>query len=145
MFDELNKYKKSGNFFFRATDSLTEVSNVPANRYGVYLVYALCKGRVELIYIGRSGVPPKDQQPAAKAKNIVDLKRDIIDGLQFGETERKNAWPIQMMVEDIDALHVHWYVTVDKKNDDLPSYMRTKIMQIYQSIYGKRPRWNSGI
>lgn len=141
MFDELNKYKQ-GNFFFRATDSLVEVCNITKNKYGLYLVYALNKGRVELIYIGKSVNPPKNESADQPKKSIEGLKEELLNGHQFGDIERKNSWPVQLMIEDIEALHVHWYVTYDKKNQDLPSSVRTKILQIYRGIYGDVPRWN---
>lgn len=141
MFDELNKYKQ-GNFFFRATDSLVEVCNITKNKYGLYLVYALNKGRVELIYIGKSGNPHRSEVIVAKKPSPEGLKENLLNGYQFGAIERKNSWPVQLMIEDIEALHIHWYVTYDKKNQDLPSSVRTKILQIYQGIYGNLPRWN---
>lgn len=140
MFDELTKYKQ-GNFFFQVTDSLSEVCNLSNKCYGIYLVYGLCKGKVELIYIGKSAAP--EGKRAAGAANV-DLRQDLLNGYQFDETERKNAWPVQMMIEDIEALHIHWYITYDEKHNDLPASMKTKILQIYQSIYGRLPRWNVG-
>lgn len=141
MFDELEKYTKQGNFFYQATDSLEEVCNAPSDQYGVFLVYALKKGRVELIYIGKSGV---DLLGAVEGgEHICDGLRDnLVEGLHFDETRRKNSWPVQMLIEDIEALHVHWYVTYDGKFKDRPKYIKSKLLQIYQSIYGKTPRWN---
>ncbi|AOM79285.1 hypothetical protein [Pedobacter steynii] len=141
MFDELSKYKQ-GNFFFQATDSLVEVCNVDRNKYGLYLVYALRKGRVELIYINKSGPPEKPGLVASPGDIADDLRENLLNGYQFGEIERKNSWPVQMMIEDIEALHVHWYVTYDDKNKDLPATMKSRILQIYQGIYSCVPRWN---
>lgn len=141
MFDELSKYKQ-GNFFFQATDSLVEVCNLTKDKYGLYLVYALSKGRVELVYINKSG-PPEKAGVVKEPKDIADdLRENLLNGYQFGEIERKNSWPVQMMIEDIEALHVHWYVTYDEKNHDLPATVKSKILQIYQGIYGHLPRWN---
>ncbi|MBK6340659.1 MAG: hypothetical protein IPF63_14110 [Bacteroidetes bacterium] len=55
MFDELNKYKQNDHFFFKPTDNLGKVCNAPTDKSGVYVIHALKGGRVELIYIGRSG------------------------------------------------------------------------------------------
>lgn len=55
MFDELTKYKNSDHFFFQATDALSQVCNAPTNQHGIYIVYALKRERIELVYIGRSG------------------------------------------------------------------------------------------
>lgn len=141
MFDQLSKYKQ-GSFFFQPTDSLVEVCNVPKNKYGLYLVYALSKGRVELVYINKSG-PPEKKGVIKDPRDVADdLRENLLNGYQFGEIERKNSWPVQLMIEDIEALHVHWYVTSDEKNNDLPATIKTKILQIYMGIYGHLPRWN---
>jgi hypothetical protein len=55
MFDELNKYKLNDHFFFKSTDNLNLVCNAPNDKSGVYIIYQLKNGRIELIYIGRSG------------------------------------------------------------------------------------------
>ena len=55
MFDLLDKYKTNGHFFFRPTDSLEEVCNAPDNKNGVYVVYQLKDGHVDMVYIGASG------------------------------------------------------------------------------------------
>lgn len=59
MLDHLNKYK-SNHFFFKPDDNLMEVCNAPTDKSGVYVVYALAKGKIELIYIGRSGKKGED-------------------------------------------------------------------------------------
>jgi hypothetical protein len=55
MFDETNKYKNSGNFFFEKGDQLSEVSKQVPEEPGVYYILKLAKGKVELVYIGKSG------------------------------------------------------------------------------------------
>jgi len=55
MFDEPAKYKYSDHFFFTINDSLIEVCNAPTNKSGIYIVYALKDGQIELVYIGCSG------------------------------------------------------------------------------------------
>jgi hypothetical protein len=55
MFEQLEKYKSNGHFFFEEKDDLNNVCNASKNGIGVYLVYALKKGKTELIYIGSSG------------------------------------------------------------------------------------------
>lgn len=142
MFDELNKYSNQGNFFFIATDSLVEVCNIPVDKYGIYVAYALKHGRIELIYIGKSGFTPKVDIEGRPSEEIDDIRESLLTGYQFGDIERKHSWPVQMMIEDIEALHIHWYVTFDAAHHDLPAYMQNKILQIYQGIYGAIPRWN---
>lgn len=55
MFDELKKYKNNGHFFFTPSDNLASVCNAPAKHSDIYCIYALQKGKVNLIYIGISG------------------------------------------------------------------------------------------
>ncbi len=44
MFDELEKYKSNGHFFFDEKDELENVCNAPKNGMGVYVVFALKNG-----------------------------------------------------------------------------------------------------
>eukprot|EP01133_Synstelium_polycarpum_P017655 gene17655-21052_t len=134
MFDELEKYTFKGNFFYRPTDSLEEVCNAPSSYYGVFLVYALRKGKVELIYIGKSGVELFGN--ANTEGHICDGLRDnLVDGLHFDETSRKNCWPVQMFIEDIEALHVHWYLW---KNTEMEFWIRPNL--ILFGVIGSRTR-----
>lgn len=55
MFDELTKYKHNDHFFFEATQKIREVCNAPTDKSGLYTIYKLAKGKIELIYIGSSG------------------------------------------------------------------------------------------
>ncbi|MEJ7558198.1 MAG: hypothetical protein WKF66_07805 [Pedobacter sp.] len=110
MFDELSKYKKNGHFFFQADDQLAKVSNVPKDFEGIYLIYALERGRINLVYIN-SKLP-------------------------------EGHWAPKMLLENIEALDVYWYVTQDKRTKDVPKDVEEEILEIYQSIYGTTPRWN---
>ena len=55
MFDELNKYKNKGHFFLSNSDKLSEQSKDVPNLPDVYYILRLAKGRVDLVYIGKSG------------------------------------------------------------------------------------------
>jgi hypothetical protein len=44
--------------------------------------------------------------------------------------------------EQIDALDIYWFVTMDEDNNDLPGYIEGLLMQQYFKIYGKLPEWN---
>jgi len=48
MFDELADYKNNDHFFLNPDDSLTEVCNAPRTASGVFLVYELAHGDIEL-------------------------------------------------------------------------------------------------
>ena len=143
MFDDLEKYSLNGSFFFQATDRLEEVCNAPCDQFGVFLVYALRKGRVELIYIGKSGYHITGTKGTLDTSLHDGLRENLIDGLHFDETKRKNSWPVQMLIEDIEALHIQWYVTCDSQYKDRPKTVKMKILKIYKNIYSSFPRWNS--
>ena len=53
MLDELGKYKEKDHFFFQSNEALAMACNAPTDKSGVYVVYALKNGKIELIYIGR--------------------------------------------------------------------------------------------
>ncbi len=145
MFDELEKYKIKGNFFFQSTDSLEEVCTAPVEQYGVFLVYALQKGKVELVYIGKTGLSltKKSQKEEQESKVSDGLKDNLVEGLHFDETKRKHCWPVQMLIEDIEVLHIHWYVTWETKHKDRPKAIKVKLLKLYKNIFGVFPRWNS--
>ena len=60
MFDELRKYKNNNHFFFSEKDDLKSVCNAPKNKSGVYIVYELKNGKIEMVYIGSSGKVQND-------------------------------------------------------------------------------------
>lgn len=113
MFDELNKYEQNDHFFFKRTDGLGQVCNAPTDKSGVYIVYALKNGRVELTYIGRSGKVQEDGAIFIRHAGLGGIKDRIVNGKQFGN-RRRISWPVQMTREKIEAL----------------------------VIYGRRPCWN---
>lgn len=115
MFDELSKYKQKDHFFFKPTDSLSEVCNAPRDKSGVYLVHALRGGRIALVYIGSSGKVSKDGKMVVGKTGLDGMKDTIVNGHQFGEIPRKISWPVKMMSENIEALDAYWYVTHEGK------------------------------
>ncbi|PIB28404.1 hypothetical protein BFP77_09510 [Maribacter sp. 4U21] len=81
MFDELDKYKSNGHFFFSADDEILTVCNAPKNGVGTYIVYALKGGKIELIYIGSSG---KILQSGHKKVRIGEMCDRLVNGKQYG-------------------------------------------------------------
>ena len=138
MFQELEKYKSNGHFFFSENDKLGEVCNAPKDGIGIYLVFALKGGRIELIYIGSSG---KMKQTGVEKIRNGGMSDRIINGKQFGDV-RKITWRQKLIDEKIEALDVYWYETFDKKNSDIPSYVKGLIIQRFFELYGELPKWN---
>jgi len=141
MFDELNKYKQNDHFFFKPSDNLGQVCNAPTDKSGVYIIYALKGGRVELIYIGRSGEIKSDGLLFIRKAGLGGLKDRLVNGKQFGEA-RRNSWKQKMVDEKIEALDIYWYATHNEKFIDCPRILENKLLQKHLVIYGRLPKWN---
>lgn len=138
MFDELSKYQVTDHFFFSSDDQLARVCNAPKNSAGIYTVFALAGGRIELIYIGSSGKLKNNGAIKIRKGGLYDR---IVNGKQF-DAERKNSWPLRMQTEKIEALDVYWYETFNKQVKDIPAFVESFLMQIHFEQFGKLPRWN---
>jgi len=55
MFSGLDKYKNNGHFFFEKDKNLKELSKDVPNLPGVYYILRLSRGKIDLVYIGKSG------------------------------------------------------------------------------------------
>lgn len=144
MFDELSKYKHSDHFFFKPTDNLNQVCNAPTDKSGVYIIYALKGGRIELVYIGRSGEVKSDGTLFIRKAGIGGLKDRLVNGKQFGEP-RRNSWKTIMNYENIEALDIYWYATHNEKFTDCPKIIEDNLLKKYMEIYGQLPKWNNGL
>lgn len=130
MFDELKKYKKSGHFFFRKGDSLVKVSKEVPELPGVYYIIRLSNGRVDMVYIGKSGLKTQSGN-----KDLL-LKQSINNQQEFLDSKMSNA--------DIAGLDIYWFVTMDANHIDLPDYVLGLILQTHFDVYGRLPEWNTG-
>jgi len=139
MFDELEKYKLNDHFFFKPSDNLGLVCNAPTDKVGVYIIYALKNGKINLIYIGRSGEVKKDGTLFIRKGGLKDR---LVNGKQFGEP-RRNSWRIQMLKEKIEALDIYWYVTCTDNFTDCPRILENKLLQKHFDIYEQLPKWNN--
>jgi hypothetical protein len=145
MFDILDKYKTQDHFFLTPEQDLETVCNAPADKSGVYIIYALKKGRVELIYIGHSGKIEKDGSLSIRTEGLGGLKDEIVNGKQFGKTPAHIAWKKQMTRENIEALNIYWYVTHGTSYTDCPEVLKRNVLRQYQDIFGAFPKWNKSI
>jgi len=139
VFEELQKYSKTGSFKFEPSDRLSAVCNVGKSGSGVYLVYASGILGNELIYIGISG----QQGPEGKFKHRKDgLRGRFLTGKQFGDL-RRIAWPKQMIIEGIEELEVVWFVTYDDDQyKDIPRQIEERLIAQFKQAHGRWPRWN---
>jgi hypothetical protein len=135
MFEEVRKYKNNGHFFLRRGGLLAEESKDVPELPGVYFIMRLARGHVELVYIGKSGTIKQDMT----FKN--QLLKSSINGKQEG-IKSQDFFENKMIEENIDALDIYWFVTMDKSNNDLPGYVEGLLMQRFYELYGRLPEWN---
>lgn len=141
MYDELQNYS-SGHFFFKPTEKLISVCNAPTDKAGIYVVYALSQGRKELVYVGRSGKKRKDGGIQVRIAGCGGIKDRIVNGKHFNRVARRRSWPLQMLLERIEMLAVHWYVTYDDHHCDCPEDVERLLLEEHKHLYGRLPRWN---
>jgi len=136
MFDELNIYKQSGHFIFRSGQSLSNVSKDVPESAGVYLIYLLRRGKVELAYIGASGtINQKGEFSNQLLKGRINNKQDGFKRQAFFEEKMDND-------NSMEALDIYWYVTFEKDMQHLPGYVEAILLQRYFDIHGCLPEWN---
>jgi len=127
MFDETDKYKTNGHFFFNPGDILSEASAKVPNEPGVFIIYRLAKGNIDLVYIGQSGFHSSPLQDSINNR---------------GGTGMQELFEKKMPEENIDGLDIYWWVTVDGNHQDTPDYVKGLLIQRYYSIYEELPPWN---
>jgi hypothetical protein len=135
IFDDLLKYKKNGHFFFTGSDNLRNKSRDVLNMPGVYYILKLAKGKVELVYIGKSGSILQNGQ--FKDQLLNQRLNNKQDGIR-----REHYFLQKIESENIDALNIYWFVTMDEEHQDLPGYVEGIMMQRYYDLYGTLPKWN---
>ena len=141
MFDELSKYKQNDHFFFKPNDNLEQACNAPVNKGGLYIIYALKNGRIELVYIGYSGEVKPDNIALIGKEGLGGLQDQIVKGEQFGSPRHK-ILKAALMIEKMEAVDIYWYVTHTEKFVDNPKVVAKKLLKIHSEIYGRLPKWN---
>ena len=145
MFDEVRKYEQKGHFFFKANESLSIKCNAPSDKSGVYIIFSLKNGKIELIYVGQSGKLQADGSMFIRKAGLGGIKDIIVNGHQFGKIPRRISWPKQMAIEKIEGLDIYWYVTHNENYCDDPSNVEKSILKTYIQIYGRLPIWNNEV
>ena len=135
MFDETKKYKNNGHFFFNKGDSLKQVSKGVPDLPGVYYIVRLSGGRIEIVYIDKSGTI--QQNGRLKDQGLKSRLNNKQDGI-----ERQEFFEAQFLKENIDALDIYWFVTLDEKSRDLPGYVEGLLIQRFFEVHGRLPLWN---
>ncbi|MBK8149323.1 MAG: hypothetical protein IPK58_14240 [Acidobacteria bacterium] len=102
---------------------------------GVFYVVRLAKGRIDLVYIGKSRAVSRNGKV-----RLITL-RDEINDKQDG-IPRQKFFDRKMTEENIDGLDIYWFVTIDGRNHHLPGYVEGLLMQEHFERYGQLPVWN---
>lgn len=123
MFDELKKYGEGSHFFFEANKEMATACNAPS-KHGVFLIYLLNRGRIEMVYIGYT-------DPTAERS---DLKNEIESRAAFLKKKIK--------AEGAEAIDIYWYVTSTLRQEDSPKEVELAMMQQHLELFGTIPRWN---
>jgi len=130
MFDETKKYKNNGHFFFKKGDSLKEVSRKVPDLPGIHYIVRLSGGRIDLVYIGKSGTMKQNGKFNDQGLKIsLNSKHDGIETQDYFES--------RILKESIDAFDIYWFVTIDSKSQDLPSFAEGLLIQRFFELYGK--------
>lgn len=133
MFDETKKYKKTDHFFLKSDGKLESSCNAPKNSNGVFVVYQLKHGRIDLVLIGSSC----KIQKSGSVKKTDSLYNSIVNDPQFGI-----AWINKVKNEDIDGLDIYWYETFNQRTKDIPAFVQGTLLQKFFDINGRLPDWN---
>ena len=135
MFDELTTYDYQGNFHFKKGDDLSVKSLDVPKLPGVYYVIRLARGRVSLVYMGRSGAMLRN------GRFRKPLLKEAING-KMGRLSSQEFFDKKMEEEHIDMLDIYWFATFDGQHQDLPGYVEALIMQRYYDVHKRLPPWN---
>ena len=135
MFAETKKYKNNGHFFFKKGNKLSDVSRDVPELPGIYYIIRLAQGKVDLVYIGKSGTI--NQSGIFKDQLLKGRINNKSNGVK-----RQKFFEQKMDEENIDGLDIYWFITMDKSNNDLPGYAEALLMQRYFDIHGQLPPWN---
>lgn len=134
IFQGLEKYKQ-GHFFFEKSQNLKQQSKEVPSLPGVYYFLRLSRGKVDIVYIGKSGTILTDGTFKKQTlKERINNKQENIKRQQFLEQKIEE--------ESIDALDIYWFVTFDENHKDLPAFVEGQLMQQYFDLYGTLPPWN---
>jgi hypothetical protein len=135
---DLEKYENKGKFYFRINDVLSSVCNIPIRKdySGLYAFYSENK---ELIYVGISGRAGLDGNIIHRQDG---LRGRFLTGKQFGD-RRSKTFPIQMKLDRISILEIHWFVTYGDKAKDIPRPIEKAIIESFKKEHNdQRPLWN---
>ncbi|MDD2965323.1 MAG: hypothetical protein PHQ65_12685 [Bacteroidales bacterium] len=135
MFSAIHPYSHTDHFFYRLGDSLeTHVEKLP-DLPGVFIIFTLAHGRINMVYVGATHV--ENRKKGIKAiglkshLNTIGIRRSYED-----------EWNARIATYDMDALDVYWYVTMDNKGkNDLPGFVKANVLHEFFDVHGCLPAW----
>jgi hypothetical protein len=127
MFDQLEKYKNNGHFFFKKGDDIIKLAQKLPNKPGVFYILKLIKNKIKIVYVGKS------DSSKTNNKTLDQLFNDREKGISLHEYFDKKCEE-----ENIDALDIYWF---DTENDN-PSGVANEILQHNYDFFGSLPDWN---
>lgn len=136
MFDEIKKYRNQDHFFYKKGDNLRELTKDIPDLPGIFYIFRLANGRIDLVFIEQSGTVLRNGDYSHS------LLREAIHKDEKG-VSRQQFFDKQFINYGIDALDIYWFVTMDDSHRDLPGYVKGLLMQRYYEIYGELPPWNT--
>lgn len=87
------------------------------------------------MYIGKSGTIIQERNSKGQTlRSSINNKQENM--------KRQDYFSQKIDNEQIEALDIYWFVTIDENNRDLPGYVEGLLMQQYFEIYGQLPEWN---
>ena len=135
-FDDLKKYKNCGYFQFRIGDSPYHQSKDVPDLLGIYTFEKKTNESSEVVYIGKSGT--LNQNGSFKNQFLKKRLNNKLIGIK-----RQQFFDQKLEDELFDTLIIHWFVTFDDNQQDLPSYIEAKLIQEYFEKYKCLPSWNN--
>lgn len=135
MLDQTNKYENNAHFFLNPGEKLKMKSSEVPDLPGVYYVFRLAGGGIDLVYIGSSGAA--NQKDTLKSHFLRGKLNNPENGMQI-----QQFFEEKMREEKADALDIYWFVTYDENHQDLPEDIEEILLQQYAEIYGTLPPWN---
>ena len=121
--------------FLARGERLIDVSKDVPELPGIYYIFRLAKGKIDLVYIGKSGTI--NQSGIFKDQLLKGRVNNKSNGMK-----RQQYFEQKMVEENIEGLDIYWFITMDKNNNDLPGYVEGLLMQRYFDMHGKLPPWN---
>lgn len=138
LLENLEKFECKGKFFLSTNDRLNIVCNIPDRKdySGLYIFYSESK---EIVYVGISG---REDTNGCIIHRKDGLRGRILKGKQFGN-RRIISLPIQMKLDGISILEIHWFVTYGDNAEEVPRPIEIAIIKAFEEENnGKKPKWN---